>query len=389
MITVSHQVIVRLIQIVIQMIKTDSDNDGVGNVCDNCVNVFNPQQADSDADGIGDACDPDLPDYDDDEITDGYDWDYFASCSSGFKVIPFDRNGGHYFAAYCGSDSRLEIRELGTNGIPGAIVYQVDWNYTYYDISFFSIEEGSNVYTFMFTHKKDNGYTKIYNITNDINTSDPVFTTTWSTTGDDIVNVKTSQGIFQIRYVPQYNSTNGRGLVQKINYNSGTNTISFQTTYSWTLWSRNWKIRHYNDDGTAYIQFFNPDSGRFLVQVMNANGASFQSPIYDETGWDYIIFNPFETNDGWFISATVPNWSNDRFLNDNREIIYGSQYLGNLLLPSGEISLTYRNFNVVNYSTIVDNDNIAYQFLYKTPNKISIRGISSNGTAYYDYYRNF
>jgi len=35
----------------------DGDSDGVGNACDNCVDVYNPSQADSDADGIGNACD--------------------------------------------------------------------------------------------------------------------------------------------------------------------------------------------------------------------------------------------------------------------------------------------------------------------------------------------
>ncbi len=37
--------------------QTDTDNDGVGDVCDNCPAVFNPVQTDSDGDGQGDACD--------------------------------------------------------------------------------------------------------------------------------------------------------------------------------------------------------------------------------------------------------------------------------------------------------------------------------------------
>jgi hypothetical protein len=38
--------------------QIDSDNDGVGNACDNCVNDSNPNQLDSDGDGLGDVCDP-------------------------------------------------------------------------------------------------------------------------------------------------------------------------------------------------------------------------------------------------------------------------------------------------------------------------------------------
>lgn len=34
----------------------DSDADGIGNVCDNCANTANADQADTDSDGVGDAC---------------------------------------------------------------------------------------------------------------------------------------------------------------------------------------------------------------------------------------------------------------------------------------------------------------------------------------------
>lgn len=39
--------------------QKDTDNDGVGDACDNCVSVHNPYQTDTDGDGLGDACDND------------------------------------------------------------------------------------------------------------------------------------------------------------------------------------------------------------------------------------------------------------------------------------------------------------------------------------------
>jgi len=36
----------------------DYDNDGVGDMCDNCMNSFNPQQTNSNESYAGDACDP-------------------------------------------------------------------------------------------------------------------------------------------------------------------------------------------------------------------------------------------------------------------------------------------------------------------------------------------
>ncbi len=50
--------------------QRDRDNDGIGDVCDNCFNDFNDTQLDNDGDGTGNACDPDD---DEDGIPDGDD----------------------------------------------------------------------------------------------------------------------------------------------------------------------------------------------------------------------------------------------------------------------------------------------------------------------------
>lgn len=40
--------------------QTDSDGDGIGDICDNCQSMVNTNQLDTDADGFGNYCDPDF-----------------------------------------------------------------------------------------------------------------------------------------------------------------------------------------------------------------------------------------------------------------------------------------------------------------------------------------
>src|SRR5439155_1661491 len=65
----------------------DRDGDGVGDACDNCPSVYNPDQADSNGNGIGDACDG-CPDRDGDGICDDVD-----NCPVVYNPDQADRDG--------------------------------------------------------------------------------------------------------------------------------------------------------------------------------------------------------------------------------------------------------------------------------------------------------
>ena len=68
-----------------ELIPPDTDGDGVGDPCDNCVTVANPDQTDTDGDGIGDACDPDI---DNDGIANAQD-----NCPAAANVGQLDTDG--------------------------------------------------------------------------------------------------------------------------------------------------------------------------------------------------------------------------------------------------------------------------------------------------------
>ncbi len=73
---------------------SDTDEDGIGDLCDNCPSVSNPDQTDEDGDGVGDACDNCYLSYNPDQIdTDGDGFGEECDCCNLRGDINHDGSG--------------------------------------------------------------------------------------------------------------------------------------------------------------------------------------------------------------------------------------------------------------------------------------------------------
>ncbi len=86
---------------------TDTDTDGVADLCDNCVDVMNADQADCDGDGEGDACEADEADQ---------DMDGDGVCN-GVDPCPFDNPDDSDLDGFCDSDDECVLDPM--KSVPG------------------------------------------------------------------------------------------------------------------------------------------------------------------------------------------------------------------------------------------------------------------------------
>jgi hypothetical protein len=95
----------------LSLTATDTDQDGVGDACDNCASVPNPSQVDGDHDGVGDTCDncasspnPAQADVDNDTVGDACD-----NCPSTPNPTQIDADGDAFGAACDCDDTRASV----------------------------------------------------------------------------------------------------------------------------------------------------------------------------------------------------------------------------------------------------------------------------------------
>jgi len=126
----------------------DSDGDGIGDLCDNCPNVYNPDQEDLDGDGIGDICQPNLDPVEADSadvitlVTADLDLDTYTDVvyvgetgtglfvSWGVKEEPPNLPVGETDSLLAISNADLEVFHINADTLPDIVAVTDNWIYT-------------------------------------------------------------------------------------------------------------------------------------------------------------------------------------------------------------------------------------------------------------------
>ncbi|MCH4551718.1 pectinesterase family protein [Aestuariibaculum lutulentum] len=213
----------------------DSDNDGVADAVDNCIDTYNPDQADMDNDGIGDVCD----DSDGDGLVDSED-----NCPNSTEGANIDVFGCEVFELPADNYSIVTTASTCNGGNNGSIsVSAANTNYTYnvnitgsanYTMTLSSSNDfaqrvselGSGTYTICITIEGIDDYEQCFNVT--LNGPEPL--TTYSVVNHDnntITLTMSGASVYHIEHNGKTTSTSKSEIVLELT--SGTNTVAVTT----------------------------------------------------------------------------------------------------------------------------------------------------------------
>ncbi|GAA4294008.1 pectinesterase family protein [Aestuariibaculum suncheonense] len=214
----------------------DTDNDGISDATDNCIDTYNPDQADMDNDGIGDVCD----DSDGDGLMDNED-----SCPNSTVGATIDVFGCEVFELPADNYSIVTTASTCNGGNNGSISVSADNNdYTYnvnisgsstnYTLTLSSTNEfsdrvselASGTYTICITIEGKDDYEQCFNVT--LNGPEPL--TTYSVVNHDnntITLTMSGASVYHVEHNGKTTTTSKSEIV--IDLTGGSNTIVVTT----------------------------------------------------------------------------------------------------------------------------------------------------------------